>query len=135
MNEDKTGIVVVGHGSRIPVTKEVYEGVVEIADRKSSYTVRVAYMKHHEPNLIEAVQGLINEGFKRIVVVPLFLLPGLHVTEDIPILLGLREGEVPEFGYQKLEVPEDVQILYANHVGADERLADIVLDRAEEVLG
>lgn len=134
MDEDKTGIVVVGHGSRIFETRKVYDEVARMANERSDYEVRAAFMKHHEPNLIKAMEDLIDEGFKRIVVVPLFLLAGLHVTEDIPILLGLMEGEVPDFGYHKLKAPEDVQIVFANHIGPDERLADIVLERTQEAL-
>jgi sirohydrochlorin ferrochelatase len=66
--------------------------------------------------------------------VPVFLLPGLHVSEDIPVLLGLKEGESPEFGYERINVPDDVEIFYANSLGADERLADIVVDRIHESL-
>jgi sirohydrochlorin cobaltochelatase len=128
------GVVVVGHGSRVPESKEVYEEIARKAREKSGLKIRVGYMKHWRPTLEEAINALVEEGIKKIVVVPCFLLPGLHVLEDIPILLRLKEGEIPEFGYNKIEVPKDVEILYARHIGADDRLADVVLDRVDEVL-
>ena len=130
----KTGVVIVGHGSRLKETRGIYEAIAGIVQASSGYEVRVGYMKHHRPNLVEAVQSLIDDGFKRIVVVPLFIVPGLHVREDIPVLLGKKEGEVPEFGYSRVSAPEDVEILYAEAIGADPRLAEVVLDRVARAL-
>jgi sirohydrochlorin ferrochelatase len=128
------GVVLVGHGSRLPQSKRVYEEIARIAQEKSGLDIRVGYMKHWRPTLAEAIKSFIEEGKKKIVIVPVFLLPGLHVVEDIPVLLGLKEGKSPEFGYEKIRVPEGVEVLYANSLGADERMADIVLDRIKEVL-
>ncbi len=130
----KTGIVIVGHGSRTKESRGIYEEIARLTGQKSEHEVQVGYMKHGRPTLIEAVDNFVDTGVKKIIIVPLFLLPGLHVQEDIPILLGLKEGETPEFGYDRVKVPEDVEILYANHIGADERLADVVMDRIEDVL-
>ncbi len=130
----KTGIVIVGHGSRIKESRGIYEEIAKKTSERSEYEVQVGYMKQGRPTLIEAVNRFVDDGVKKIIIVPLFLLPGLHVTEDIPVLLGLKESETPEFGYDRIKVPKDVEILYAKHIGADDRLADVVLDRAEEVL-
>ncbi len=129
-----TGIVLVGHGSRVPESRGIYEEIARKASVKSGLDVRVGYMKHWHPTLAETVNAMVEEGIKKIVIVPVFLLPGLHVTEDIPVLLGLKEGELPEFGYEKIYVPEDVEICYSRHIGADDRLVEVVLDRVSEVL-
>ncbi len=128
------GVVVVGHGSRLPQSKGIYEEIGRKVAEKSGFEVKVGYMKHWRPTLVEAINSFIKEGKKKIVIVPVFLLPGLHVSEDIPVLLGLKEGESPEFGYERINVPDDVEIFYANSLGADERLADIVVDRIHESL-
>ena len=129
-----TGVVIIGHGSRLPESKGIYEEIARKTEEKSGLRVRVGYMKHWRPTFTEAVRGFIEEGFKRIVVVPLFFLPGMHVKEDIPVLLGLKEGEVPEFGYEKITIPEGVEVIYARHIGADGRLADVVMDRVQEAM-
>ena len=100
---------------------------------KSGLEIQVGYMKHWKPSIIGAVNSFIKKGMKKIVIVPLFFVPSLHVNEDIPTLLGLRGGK-PRFGKEKLEQAKDVEILYAKYIGADERLVDIVLDRAKEAL-
>lgn len=130
----KTGVVIIGHGSRVPESRGIYEEIARKTQEKSGLRVRVGYMKHWRPRFTEAVKAFIEDGVDRIVVVPLFLLPGLHVKEDIPVLLGLKEGDAPEFGYEKISIPGDVEIIYARHIGADERLADVVLDRVREAL-
>ncbi len=127
-------MVIVGHGSRVRETVGIYETIARLASESSGYEVRVGYMKHHRPNLVEAVEGLIAEGYRRIVVVPLFIVPGLHVRDDIPVLLGKKDGHVPEFGYSKVRAPEDVEIVYADAIGADPRLAEVVVDRVRKAL-
>lgn len=130
----KTGIVIVGHGSRLAESKGIYEEIARKVREKSRIEAQVGYMKHWKPTIAETVNALVEKGIKKIVIVPLFLLPGLHVSEDIPVLLGLKEGELPEFGYGKIKIPGNVAILYARHIGADDRLAEVVLDRVKEVL-
>jgi len=127
-------VVVVGHGSRLPETRAVYEKVGKLAGEKLGIPTKVAYMKHWEPSIYEAVTSSIEEGFKKIVVVPLFLLPGLHVTDDIPIILGLKDGTTDESD-KIVKAPEDVEIIYTPNIGGDERLAEIVADRVKSAMG
>jgi len=134
MDEKKTAVLMVGHGSRLKETKEVYEEVGKLTGEKLDVPVKVAYMKHWEPSIYRAANSLISQGYKRIVVVPMFLLPGLHVTDDIPIILGLKEGSTEESD-EIVEPPEDVEIIYTPHIGGDERLSEIVVDRVREHMG
>ncbi len=129
----KTCVIVVGHGSRLPETREVYEHTAKLAGEILGMPTRAAYMKHWKPSIYEAVTQAIEEGYKRIVVVPLFLLPGLHVSEDIPIILGLKEGTTEESD-KIVNAPEDVEIIYTPHIGADRRLAEIVAERVKSSL-
>lgn len=129
----KTCVIVVGHGSRLPETKEVYEYTARLAGELLGMPAKAAYMKHWKPSIYEAVTQAIEAGYKRIVVVPLFLLPGLHVSEDIPIILGLKQGKTEESD-RIVEAPEDVEIIYTPNIGADRRLAEIVADRVREAL-
>ncbi len=117
------GIVIVGHGSRVAKSKGIYEEIAKKVREKSGVEAQVGYMKHWRPTIPEAINAVIEKEIKKIVIVPLFLLPGLHVTEDIPVLLS------------RIKIPKGVEVLYARNIGADDRLADVVLDRVEEVLG
>ena len=59
----------------------------------------------------------------RIVVVPLLLFKGNHVYKDIPEMLENEKSKYPQ-----------VEFIYANNIGADERIALIAADRIHEVL-
>ncbi len=133
-DKNKIGIIIIGHGSKVPESKMVYEEIARMVGERSGMKVQVGYLKHWEPNFTKAINAFIREGAKKLIVVPLFFLPGTHVKDDIPVLLGLKEGEVPEFDYDRIELPDDVEIIYTKHIGADERLADVVLDRVRSAL-
>jgi len=129
-----TGVVIVPHGSRTEESQGIYEAIAQKAQERIPHRVKIGYMKHGRPNIVEAIQEYIREGTKRIVIVPLFIVPGLHVRDDIPALLGLKEGVINRFGYPRMEIPEDVELLYAPHIGADDRLVDVLIDRTVDVL-
>lgn len=123
-------VVLVVHGSALPESGSIYKEIAAKASEKSGIPVLVGYMKHGRPTITEAVASLVEEGSKKIVIVPLFFVPGLHVTDDIPLLLGLKKGSSGA-----LNLPKDVEIVYARHIGADDRLAEVVVDRVREAIG
>ena len=122
------GIVLAGHDSSLVEGRKVYEEIGEMVYKRIDISVRVGYIKYWEPDLIEVLEEMICNGFKRIIVVPMFLLPGLHVIHEIPKLLGIKEGE------NRITLPDDVEIIYTSNIGADERLADIIVDKVKEHL-
>jgi sirohydrochlorin cobaltochelatase len=75
---------------------------------------------------------------RNIVVVPFFISDGLHVREDIPVLLGAPQRIVR----QRLESsqptwrnPTEVSgklVWYSPSVGSDPRIADVILARVRE---
>ncbi len=123
-------VVLVVHGSALPESGSIYKEIAAKASEKSGMRVVVGYMKHGRPTIAEAVASLVEEGIKKIVIVPLFFVPGLHVVDDIPHLLGLKRG-----GSNTIKFPKDVDIIYARHIGADDRLAEVVVDRVREAVG
>lgn len=80
----------------------------------------MGYLSFGEPTLAEAVENLIAAGAKKIIVVPVFLVTGNHIKRDIPSRLLLQKTTHP-----------DVQFVLAGHLGADPRIADIIIDRAK----
>jgi sirohydrochlorin cobaltochelatase len=131
---DKTAIVLVGHGSLMTDTGRFYEDIAARVMARTGRHTEVGYLQGQVPTIKETVEDVAGKGFKRIAVVPLFVVPGSHVTEDIPIILGLKEGET-DLGYGTVEVPQDVEIVYGKHLGADDALVELVLKRVREVLG
>ena len=136
-------LVLVGHGSRLPYSKELLVKLAEkVKERNLFPIVEIGLMEFNEPTIPQAVKKAIEQGAKKIIVVPVFLAHGIHTTRDIPKLLGLIDEEEHEHEHEhhhhhhhhheheKLEIPEDVEIIYREPIGADDRIVDIIIDRA-----
>ena len=78
---------------------------------------------------------------RNIVVVPFFMSDGLHVREDIPILLGEPERMVRArmaAGQATWRNPSEKHgklVWYAPAVGSEPHLADVILERVNEMAG
>jgi len=146
-------LVLVGHGSRLPYSKEIVSEIAEKIREKNIYPIiEVGMMEFNEPTIPQAINSAVEKGAKKIIVVPVFLAHGNHTKRDIPKILGIYEGDDEtehhhEHGEgcehhhhhhhhhhhdtEKIELPEDVEIIYREPMGADDRVVDIVLDRAQ----
>ena len=122
-------VVLIGHGSKLPYSKEVLEEFGRGVEERGLFkAVKVAFMQLNSPSIEEALRGLAESGLKNIVALPVFLADGAHTTEDIPEKLKEAfEGEWAEVG-------KGVKLTYAKPIGADERVVDILLDRAKEAV-
>lgn len=141
----KTGVILVGHGSRLPYGKDVVSQIAEIYRTKQDYMVEVGFMNMNKPSIPEAINKLAKNGAERIVVTPVFLANGVHTTEDIPKILGLKE-DTHEEGHshhghthshdeeEKVEIEFDGEIIYTEPLGADARIVDIINDRVNDAL-
>ncbi|MEO2241827.1 MAG: sirohydrochlorin nickelochelatase [Euryarchaeota archaeon] len=141
-------VVLVGHGSRLPYNREVLEKLAEYVEEMGDFeAVEVGFMEFSEPSIPEAVKRAAESGADRIVVVPVFLAHGVHTKRDIPRMLGLEpdwEGE--DHGHdhghhhhhhdhrEHEPVDVDAEIIYTEPIGADRRIAEIILDRIKEAL-
>ena len=116
-------IILLGHGSR---RAEANNGLLEVAQKVShllDQVVTPAYMAHGRPSLPEAVQAKILEGALHIVVMPLFLFRGIHVTVDI-------HEELREIREQH----PNVEIVFTKELGADDGIANLAAQRIKEVV-
>jgi len=138
-------LVLVGHGSRLPHSKNVVMEVAEKIKARNIYDiVEVGMMEFNEPTIPQTIKKVIDAGAKKVIVTPVFLAPGNHTERDIPKILGIYEGD-DEGGHHHhhdhehhhhhhdttaVEIPEGVELVYRKPMGADDRIIDIVLDRA-----
>lgn len=123
----KQGIVVLGHGSRASVgeANQVVFRVSDVIKTKVGHDlVETAIMnrKSELPTIEDAVKKLVARGAGRIVIVPMFFADGMHIRHDIPEEIAALTAELP-----------DITITMAGHIGADPRIADILLERVREV--
>ncbi|MGV8144269.1 MAG: sirohydrochlorin nickelochelatase [Methanothermobacter sp.] len=130
--EDETGVILVGHGSRLPYGKEVLTEMAEIYKEDSQYPVEIGFMNMNEPSIPAAINKLAEKGVTKIIVTPVFIAHGVHTKQDIPHILGLDDGKEPSHHHHD-EEHEDIkfngQIIYTEPIGADSRIVDIVKER------
>lgn len=118
---NKTGIILLSHGSRLPeaqVTIQKIKNMVAAVVTGEGFFVESAALQFNQPDLPEAIKRVIDRGGKRIIIVPLFLYMGLHMQRDIPEILARERSKYP-----------GVSITMTEHIGADPRLMDLIMDR------
>ncbi len=128
MDKEKFGLLVVGHGSSMPYNKEMIEQIAaKIAKRMPGAVARVGFMNINKPTIKDGIDSFKGTGVRRIVVFPLFLARGVHTTEDVPRLIGLKDG-------QKRISYDGYDIVYADPLGPDDLIAQLSCARIGEAL-
>jgi sirohydrochlorin cobaltochelatase len=146
-SQNKIGVLLVGHGSRLPYGKDIISQIADIYKEKTDYHVAVGFMNMSKPSIPAAINHLATIGVEKIVVTPVFLAPGVHTTQDIPNILGLnniqrkhnhQEDQEHNHGHGHEEDVDEIQfkgeIIYTEPLGADERIANIIKDRVDDAL-
>jgi sirohydrochlorin cobalto/nickelchelatase len=138
----KIGVLLVGHGSRLPYGKDVVSQIAEIYRQKSEYYVEIGFMNMSKPSIPSAINKLASIGVEKIVVIPVFLAHGIHTTQDIPRILGLKnvnESQHQDHDHHHSQGKEEPiefkgEIIYTEPLGADVRIAEIIKDRVNNAL-
>ena len=144
-SKTKIGVLLVGHGSRLPYGKDVVSQIADMYRENREFIVEVGFMNMSKPSIPEAINSLAENGAEKIVVTPVFLAHGVHTTEDIPRILGLNNGhDESKHGHshahghnhddEEIEINFKGEIIYTEPLGADRRIADIVKDRVNDAL-
>lgn len=122
----ETGVIILAHGS------SKGQNVGEIMDEvcrqvkahiKNEVKVVWAALQFNHPSLAEAVDGLVEAGVRRVVVVPYFLFEGVHITHDIPEMVDDIRRKCA-----------GVEIVMARSLGGDESLSRLVVERLYEAV-
>jgi sirohydrochlorin ferrochelatase len=128
-NDEKFGLLVVGHGSSLPYNRQLITDVADMLSRKMPGAVtRIGFMNINKPTIKDGLDSFKGTGIKRIVVFPLFLARGVHTTEDVPGLIGLGDG-------QRRIAYDGFDIVYADPLGADDLIAELSAKRIREAYG
>jgi sirohydrochlorin cobaltochelatase len=143
-SKTKIGVLLVGHGSRLPYGKDVVSQIAEMYSEEQEFPVEVGFMNMSKPSIPEAITVLADKGAEKIIVTPVFLAHGVHTTEDIPRILGLNNGHDKTehhthshshgHDHEEVEINFKGEIIYTEPLGADKRIADIVKDRVNDAL-
>lgn len=128
-----TALVIAGHGTALnPDSRKSIERQVELITAQNIFAeVHPAFLEE-EPRIAE-IPNFVQAP--RIVVVPFFMSDGLHVCEDIPVLLGESEATVRarlKAGEWPWRNPTELRgktIFYTPGVGSEPGIADVILER------
>lgn len=137
-SDAKTGILLVSHGSRLNYNKEFISEVHRMFDEKCKYPNTYGFMELSEPNIPTAINTLLeNDEIDRLVVVPVFIAPGVHTTSDIPTILGLKEHTHTHNHDHHHHHHHDLdainftgEILYPDPIGSDDVLIKILEEKS-----
>ncbi|WP_407282589.1 sirohydrochlorin nickelochelatase [Methanolobus sp. WCC1] len=129
---EKIGLLIIGHGSRLPYNNQVVTEIADMISKKHpEYVIRVGFVEHSDPKVKEALMDFEGTGVTKIAAAPVFMASGVHLTEDIPEFINLdpetNEGEVELDG-------QNVKITYAKPIGSDKLVADLIFKRVQEAL-
>ena len=126
------GLILAGHGSEFGSYKETVEELAAIIRKRSPcMIVKSGFMELSSPSIRDALSSAVEEGAEKLIVVPVLLAGSRHTMQDIPRLLGMEKGQ--NRGTLSFD-RGDVQVAYCKPIGADKRLAEIILDRVTEAL-
>lgn len=124
--DNQTAIVILAHGSRREQANHEVAALAENMKKEGlagEAEVGHAFLQFGSPTLEESIKNFIQKGCRHIAVAPLFLTTGVHINEDIPELLEKIKKESPE-----------TKIVLCPHLGCDNRLLPIIMERAKEGL-
>jgi precorrin-8X/cobalt-precorrin-8 methylmutase len=126
---DEIGLVLIGHGSKLAHNRENLVKIAEILREKSRFkTVEISFMVRNTPSIPEAIEKVVKLGIKKIVLVPAFLAAGVHTTQEIPELIGMKDK-------QSQLSARGIKLFYGEPIGADECVAVILEEKALKALG
>ena len=126
---DNVGLILIGHGSKLPHNQENLEKLAEILRERSGFKlVEIAFIIRNSPTIPEAIDILAKKKVSKIVLVPVFLAPGVHTTQEIPEMIEVKnqESQLSKRG---------IQLFYGEPIGADECIAVILEEKALKALG
>ena len=132
----ETSLFIAGHGTgQDENSRKAIERQVELIGARHEYAdVHGVYLEE-SPRIGECYQLARTEN---IIVVPFFISDGMHMREDIPILLGEPERVVRQrlaAGQSAWRNPtgrNGKRVWYAAAVGTEPGLAEVILDRVRE---
>ena len=114
-------VLLIGHGSKDPNAKTSLQYVVD--GLKNSYrNIDLCWLEIEEPNIKQGIEACVKNNPNVLIIVPYFLHRGAHVKRDIYEDLN---PAMEESGIKN--------IFITKHLGTDDKLIDLVIERAREV--
>ena len=106
------------HGSRVQATADEFNAMIDKLNAQSTDTKYFpCYMEIQSPDLKEALPAVIADGYKEIALLPLFVLEGRHIRQDIPAQFEEAQEKYPE-----------IKLTLEKYIGAQDVFVQAVLN-------
>jgi sirohydrochlorin ferrochelatase len=119
----KTGLLLIAHGSRHAEANDDLHHLVEQLRQRSKYSIiEAAFLELTTPTIEQAGTRCVQQGARRVLMLPYFLSAGVHVRHDLTDMRKLLAEHYPE-----------VEFLLGEPLGRHPLLLDILGERAREL--
>ena len=149
MSNEKIGILLLSHGSRLDDGEEVIKAYKEMYLKEfPEAIVEYGFMEIRKPGIPETINKLTKDNdLDKIIVVPVFVAHGLHTKRDIPHLLGIESDFEEKHHHthehhhhhhhdheEEEEFEFDGEIILTEPLGIDNRIYEVIRDRISQYL-
>jgi sirohydrochlorin ferrochelatase len=118
---NQVDVIIIGHGSKDPNAQLSIQYVVD--NLTNTYrNISHCFLEIEEPNIQQGIEKCQKNNPEVLVIVFYFLHKGAHVKRDI------YEDLNPAIDKSNLK-----KVLITEHIGTDEKMIDLILERAREV--
>ena len=121
ISNDKVDVLIIGHGSKDPNAQLSIQYVVDNLD-STFRNISHCFLEIEEPNIQQGIDKCQKNNPEVLVIVFYFLHKGAHVKRDI------YEDLNPAVEKSNLK-----KVLITEHIGTDEKMIDLIIERAREV--
>jgi sirohydrochlorin ferrochelatase len=116
-------LLIIDHGSRRPDAHTHLEWIAsQVRGLAKDLLVYIAHMEVAEPSIPQAIAECAAAGVTELIVHPLFLVPGRHLTEQIPNLVEEAASRHP-----------GLRVRVTAQVGSAPGIAELILATLHEV--
>lgn len=120
LSKKEIDILLIGHGSKDPEARTSLKYIVN--ELKCQYrNIGYCFLEIEQPNILQGIEEAAKKSPQILIVVPYFLHKGAHVKRDI------YEDLTPAIERSKIK-----NIFITEHLGTDDKLVDLVIERAKE---
>ncbi|HEX5803980.1 MAG TPA: CbiX/SirB N-terminal domain-containing protein [Azospira sp.] len=98
---DKTALILFAHGARDPEWANPMRRVrALLQERSPGLRVELAFLEFMSPNLETCAGGLAGEGYRAVIVLPMFIAQGGHLKNDVPVLIERLRQAHPQVDFR-----------------------------------
>jgi len=121
LTNNEVDVMIIGHGSKDPNAQRSLDYIVN--ELKDSYrNVSRCWLEIEQPDIFDGIKNCEKNNPKVLIIVFYFLHEGAHVKTDI------NNDLIPALEKSTIE-----KAYITKHIGTDQKMVDLILERAKEV--